>query len=168
MPTTDDAQGVASKFPVSQLRKIALRLHAADVLNTDDNGRSLSVVARVYKLRDKEAFMAAPYADFQELKGAKPPGFAADVVDVKEVVMTPGKQYDVIETVGVDAPYFAVVVLFRAPAEQRWRFVFDSKSAASTGVTMGVHACSMSVSAGQALDVAPEMLRVAGVRCPAS
>ena len=83
-------------------------------------------------------------------------------------MLTPGKQYDVVETVGVDAPYFAVVALFRAPAPQRWRFVFDAKSAATSGVTMGVHACALSVSAGNALDVAPEMLRVAGVQCPQS
>jgi type VI secretion system protein VasD len=165
MPTLDGATGGLPAGMPTLSRKITLRLHAGDVLNTDVDGRSLSVVARIYKLRDKTAFEAAPYADFQELKPAKPPEFAADVVDVKELVLTPGKQYDVIETVGIDAPYFAVVALFRAPAQQRWRFVFDSKAAASSGVTMGVHACALSVSAGQALDMAPEMLRVAGVGC---
>jgi len=168
-PQLPALDGVADAVPRNALptsRKVTLRLHAGDILNTDANGRSLSVVARIYKLRDKVAFASAPYADFQDLKPARAPEFARDVVEVKEVVLTPGKQYDVIETVGGDAPYFAVVALFRAPALQRWRFVFDTRSAATTGVTMGVHACALSVSAGQALDVAPEMLRIAGVRCP--
>jgi type VI secretion system protein VasD len=168
MPTLDGVGGTVPTNVLPLARKITLRLHAGDVLNTDAGGRSLSVVARIYKLRDKTAFESAPYADFQELKPAKAPEFAADVVEAKEVVLTPGKQYDVIETVGADAPYFAVVALFRAPAQQRWRFVFDTKSAAASGVTMGVHACALSVSAGNALDAAPEMLRVAGVHCPQS
>ena len=168
MPSIDSVSGAVPGNVLTLSRKVTLRLHAGDVLNTDASGRSLSVVARIYKLRDKTAFESAPYSDFQELKPAKPPEFAADVVEAKEVVLTPGKQYDVVETVGADAPYFAVVALFRAPAQQRWRFVFDTKSAAGSGVTMGVHACALSVSAGNALDMAPEMLRVAGVHCPQS
>jgi type VI secretion system protein VasD len=170
MPTLDGVSGImpANGLPNAPpvARKITFRLHAGDVLNTDSSGRSLSIVARIYKLKDRTAFDAAPYPDFQELKPAKGTPFDSDIVDVREVVLTPGKQYDVIETVGVDAPYFAVVALFRAPAEQRWRFVFDSKAAASTGISMGVHACALSVSAGQPLDTAPEMMRVAGVHCP--
>ncbi len=168
MPTQDGMLDALPKSAPALNRKITLRLHAGDVLNTDTGGRSLSVVARIYKLRDKSAFEEAPYADFQELKSAKAPDFAGDIVAVREVVLTPGKQYDVIETVGNEAPYFAVVALFRAPSPQRWRFVFDSKAASASGVTLGVHACALSVSAGQALDVAPETLRVAGVNCPAS
>lgn len=172
MPTLDGVSGMVPSntmqngVPLS--RKITLRLHAGDILNTDSKGQSLSIVARIYKLKDRTAFESAPYADFQELKPAKTPEFAADVADVKEVILTPGKQYDVVETVGIDAPYFAIVALFRAPAERRWRFVFDSKAAAATGVSMGVHACALSVSAGQPLDTAPEMMRVAGVHCPAT
>lgn len=161
------ADAIPRNLPATA-RKVTLRLHAGDVLNTDANGRSLSVVARVYKLRDRAAFETAPYADFEELKSSKAQGFAADIVAVKEVVLTPGKQYDVVETVGADAPYFAVVALFRAPAPQRWRFVFDSRSASVSGVTLGVHACALSVSAGEALGAAPELLRVAGVNCPST
>ncbi len=169
MPTLD---GVSGMMPANMpnapplSRKITLRLHAGDVLNTDSNGRSLSIVARIYKLKDRTAFSSAPYSEFQESSPAKSPQFASDVVDVKEVILTPGKQYDVVETVGIDAPYFAIVALFRSPADQRWRFVFDTKAAANTGVSMGVHACALSVSAGQPLDTAPEMMRVAGVHCP--
>jgi len=172
MPTTDGlTQQLPSGVGANGLplpRKITFRLHAGDVLNTDPSGRSLSIVARVYKLKDRTAFEAAPYAQFQDLKPSPAPEFMNDVVDVKEIVMTPGKQYDVIETVGPDAPYFAVVGLFRAPAPQRWRFVFDTKAAASSGVSMGIHACALSVSAGEPLDMPPEMARVAGVRCPES
>lgn len=168
MPTLDGVSDSIPRSMPSMARKITLRLHAGQILNIDGNGRSLSVVTRIYKLRDKTAFAAAPYGDFQDLKPAKAPEFAADIVAVKEIVLTPGKQYDVIETVGGDAPYFAVVALFRAPSPHRWRFVFESKAASATGVTLGVHACALSVSAGQALDVAPETLRVAGVSCPST
>lgn len=167
MPQVQGLDGLPANA-VTLTRKITLRLHAGDVLNTDANGQSLSVVARIYKLKDRAAFESAPYSQFQDLKPSPAPDFAGDVVEVKEVVMTPGKQYDVVETVGPDAPYFAVVGLFRAPDPQRWRFVFDSKAAARSGVSMGMHACALSVAAGEALDAAPETMRVAGVRCPTS
>src|SRR5690348_17148700 len=37
-------------------RKIALRLHASDKLNVNDNGQSLALVARIYKLKNSASF----------------------------------------------------------------------------------------------------------------
>jgi type VI secretion system protein VasD len=60
MPTLDGASGTVPGNVLTLSRKVTLRLHAGDVLNTDASGRSLSVVARIYKLRDKTAFESAP------------------------------------------------------------------------------------------------------------
>lgn len=79
--------------------------------------------------------------------------------------MTPGQKYEVVETMPPEAAYVAVAAMFRAPAPQRWRFVFDTQAAARGGLTLGLHGCAISVSNGQALGVAPEMTRLAGVRC---
>lgn len=153
-----------AKALVPQLRKLTLRVHAGEQLNTDAQTRSLSVVMRVYKLRRTEAFLNAPYAAFVDGASEKK-AFGDDLVDAREVVMRPGQRHEVVETMPLDASYLAVVALFRAPAEGRWRFAFDAKQAESTGITLGLHGCAFSVSAGVPERAAPETLRLAGTRC---
>nr|WP_246312400.1 type VI secretion system lipoprotein TssJ [Aquabacterium terrae] len=157
-------EGLPKELPQGP-RKVALRLHAGDLLNTDSAGRSLSIVARVYKLRASMAFMQAPYASFGQDTNPRDAAWSGDVIESRELVLAPGQRHEVIETLAPDASHLAVVALFRAPAEQRWRFVFDARAAARTGITVGLHGCAMSVAEGPAVDAAPETLRLAGVHC---
>jgi type VI secretion system protein VasD len=157
------------EVPISELptlsRKVTLRLHAGALLNVDAKGKELSVVTRVYKLKDSAAFMQASY---EALAAATPPRdapFVQDIVEMQEFVMFPGVNRDVIESVPPQAKYLAVVALFRAPADARWRFVFETKAAAESGVTLGLHACAMSVAQGQPVNATLESQRLAGVTC---
>jgi type VI secretion system protein VasD len=145
-------------------RKVTLRIHAGQLLNTDSAGRPLSLVARVYKLRSTSQFNQATYAMFTAA-GAEKSAFSEDVVSVQEVVLTPGQKYEVVETLPTATTHIAVVALFRAPDSQRWRFVFETRAAAKTGLTLGAHACALSVSEGEPMGVQPETLRLAGVKC---
>ena len=146
-------------------RQVSLRLHASEVLNTDGNGRSLSVVARVYKLRSSGSFLQLPHEAVAQAGTERGALLPQDVIDVREVVLAPGQRHEVIETMPPEATHLAVAALFRSPAPQRWRFVFDTKTAAASGVTLGLHGCAMSVAQGQAVDVLPETARLAGVQC---
>lgn len=162
------APAMPDRLPQStspRARKVTLRLHAGDILNTSSDGRSLSVVARIYKLRDHVVFDQLSYDALQDASAASNTGLAREVVEVKELVLTPGQKYEAIETLPPEAAYVAVAALFRAPAPQRWRFVFESQAAAHSGVTVGLHGCAISVAVGQAVGAAPEMTRLAGVRC---
>jgi type VI secretion system protein VasD len=152
------------KTLVPQQRKITLRVHAGDQLNTDPQMRSLSVVVRVYKLRRPEAFLAAPYNSFGDAEAEKT-ALGSDLVEVREIVMRPGQRYEVVESMPLDAGYLAVAALFRAPAEGRWRFAFDSKRAEAQGLTLGLHGCAISVATGAPEKTPPDMLRLAGVKC---
>jgi type VI secretion system protein VasD len=145
-------------------RKVTLRIHAGQLLNTDTAGRPLSLVARVYKLRSTSQFNQATYAMFTAA-GPDKPAFSEDVVSVQEIVLTPGQKYEVIETLPTSTSHIAVVALFRAPDSQRWRFVFETRAAAKTGLTLGAHACAMSVSQGEPVGVQADSLRLAGVQC---
>ncbi|WP_284618527.1 type VI secretion system lipoprotein TssJ [Aquabacterium humicola] len=157
-------EGLPKELPAAP-RKVTLRLHAGDRLNTDAAGRSLSIVARVYKLKASDAFMQAPYDNFARESPSRDAAWSRDVIESRELVLAPGQRHEVIETLAADASHVAVVALFRAPAEQRWRFVFDARAAAKTGITLGLHGCAMSVAEGPVVDAAPETLRVAGVQC---
>lgn len=153
------------KLDVSLIpRKVTLRIHAGDQLNTDTNTRSLSIVVRVYKLRSANAFLLSPYDAFKDVD-AERKALGAELIDVRELVLAPGQKHEVVETFLTDASTLGVVALFRAPAEGRWRFAFDAKAAEKSGVTLGVHGCALSVAAGEPINAPPEVLRLAGVRC---
>ena len=146
-------------------RAVTLRLHAGAVLNTDATGRPLALVVRVYRLKNTESFLQSPYESFQPDTSYKSSTFAQDVIEMREIVLAPGQQSESIEKLGMDVGALAVVALFRAPQQHRWRFVFDAKTAAASGITLGLHGCAMSVAQGQPVGVAAEQMRVAGVKC---
>lgn len=169
MPTMPDASNLANdgiRLP-SLARQVTLRLHAGETLNVDAEGRSLSLVARIYKLKSANAFIQAPYAAFSDADQQKK-AFGEDIVEMREIVLTPGKKYEVIESMPVSANHLAVVALFRSPDPQRWRFVFDTKSVVRTGVTLGLHGCALSVAVGDPTGTPAEVRRLAGMQCPHS
>lgn len=150
----------AAKAP----RRVTLRIHAAEVLNTDASGRSLSMLVKLYKLKELDPFMQAPYDSFKDQPGSRPQQIDG-VIEVQEVVLTPGQKYEVVETLPAEVNYLAIVGLFRAPDDRRWRFAFDTKGATKTGITLGAHGCAFSVSEGQPVNAVPETMRLAGVQC---
>ena len=150
-----------------QNKRIALRIHAAPLLNTGVTGESLAVVIKLYKLRNKDVFERSPYAAFQKTDFDGYSELRAEIVESRETVLAPKGKYEVIEDIDSSVSYFAVVVLFRSPAKRRWRFIFDSAAAATTGITLGLHGCAVSVATGQPLDVPAEFVRLGSVRCDA-
>ena len=126
-------------------RNVSIRLHAAQHLNTDADGRPLALVARIYKLRQSAAFEQAPYDSFLDAQREKA-ALGADLMEVKEVLLVPGQRYEVQEKVSKEAYFIGVVALFRAPATQRWRATFAAADAERGGITVGLHACALSIS----------------------
>jgi type VI secretion system protein VasD len=144
-------------------RSVAIRLHAADKLNVDARGQPLALVARIYKLRQSAAFEQAPYAAFLDPQ-AEREALGADLVEVKEVTLVPGQRYQVLEKVSREAAYVGVVALFHAPAPQRWRLAFGAADAEQAGLTVGLHACALSVGAG-ARALQRDMKALSSVHC---
>lgn len=124
-------------------RTVRLQLHAGQRLNTDAKGQSLALVARIYKLRQRTAFEQAPYDSFLDEQKEKAL-LGADLLEVKEVLLVPGQRLDMQETLSREAAFIGVVALFRAPAAQRWRTISSAQEAASDGIAIGLHACSIS------------------------
>jgi type VI secretion system protein VasD len=132
-------------------RNVALKLHAGENLNAGTADKSLSLVARIYKLKQTEAFYAAPYDAFLSPEKEKL-ALGADLLEVREISLIPGQLYEVIEKVSRESSYIGVVTLFRTPAPQRWRAAFASKDAEASGITVGIHACSLTLGKGAASD----------------
>lgn len=136
-------------------RNVSIHLHAGQRLNTDPQGRPLALVARIYKLRQSAVFEQAPYDSFLDAAREKAL-LGSDLLEVQEVLLVPGQRYEIQEKVGREVAFIGVVALFRAPAAQRWRATFAASEAERDGVTIGLHACALSVGAQAGL---------AGARC---
>lgn len=149
-----------------QPRSVTVRLHGAERLNVDAAGRSLALVARIYALSGTEQFqlLTSETLSLDTLPRDHPA--QRDILAVREVVLPPGRRHEVQLTLPPGASHLAVVGLFHAPAASRWRFVFAADDAAKTGITLGLHACALSVGAGEPIGTDPELRRLAGVRCP--
>jgi type VI secretion system protein VasD len=143
-PAPPEASQLATQL---QPRKVALHLHAAPRLNLDARGQSLALLVRVYALRGSGAFNQAPYAAFLSPE-AERAALGADLVDAREVMMVPGQHVDLDESLAREAGYLGVVALFRTPPRQGWRVAFAASDAEKAGVTLGLHACALSVGQG--------------------
>ena len=141
-------------------RNVPLRLHAAQRLNVDERGRALALAVRVYKLRQKDAFEAAPYAAFLNPQ-AERDSLGADLVEVREIMLVPGQRYESVEKVGREAGVVGVVALFHRPAGQRWRATVSAADAERDGVNIGLYGCALGLSSVGAQAAAS----IASVRC---
>lgn len=132
-------------------RKVALKLHAGKNLNAGGTEKPLSLVTRVYKLKQTGAFYAAPYGAFLSPEKEKE-ALGADLVEVREVSLLPGQRYEITEKVAREAGYIGIVALFRTPEPQRWRVAYGAKEAESAGIIVGLHACSLTAGKGATIE----------------
>lgn len=177
--TTEDAGGLATRAlrlvglvqndsPPAALRATAVtvRMHASTSLNVNPSGQPLSLVTRVYKLRGTEAFLSAPYETFTSSSREREQ-LGEELIEVREVQMLPGQQREWREAMPPDAPFLGVVALFRAPDAQHWRVVFATADAAGSGISVGLHACAMSVAIGRELSQSPSQSLPTAAMCTA-
>jgi type VI secretion system protein VasD len=145
------ALGLRKPVPVPESqqppRNVVMHLHAAPRLNVDARGQSLALLVRIYKLRQRGAFEQAPFAAFLSPQ-AERDALGADLVETREVTLVPGQRLDVSDRLARDTPWLGVVALFHAPAAQGWRMTFAAADAERAGVTVGLHACSLTAGTG--------------------
>ena len=127
-------------------RTVAIKLHAANKLNTNARGQSLALVTRVYKLRQRAAFDQAPFDTFLSPQKEQA-AFGADLLEVKEFMLIPGQHVELAEKVSREAGFIGVVGLFNNAAPQRWRASIPAAEAEKRGLMIAASACTISVSA---------------------
>jgi len=146
-------------------RKITIRIEAAKEMNAGPDGKGLATVIRLYKLRDHMRFLALPEAAFGMAQHDKQV-LENDLIEVRELTLTPGQTLDIIEQLAGDAASVGIVTLFRSPAPHRWRFAFAAADAAPSGITVGVHACAMTATKASPVGIpVNEAALLSSVRC---
>jgi len=141
------AAGLKDKGPAPP-KMVPLRIHAGTNLNSDDEGHGFAVVTRIYKLRDAGAFMSAPQTVFGN-PAREREAMADSLLEVREIVLTPGQRLESSERMTSEMAYLGIVVLFRSPAPERWRVAFAQTDVERNGVTIGAHGCAISVAEGK-------------------
>lgn len=138
------AMGVKKEDPNAPRppKNVQVRLETSRDLNAGEDGQGLSTVFRVYKLKDRNAFMATPYTAFGNPEREKS-AFGQDLIEVREMILSPSEILEMKEKVPTESPYLGTIALFRQPSAQRWRFVFATADAEKNGITLGLHACAM-------------------------
>ncbi|UHQ21453.1 type VI secretion system lipoprotein TssJ [Lysobacter sp. 5GHs7-4] len=155
------------KTPQPKEKAVPLELLAAQNLNAGNGKKGLALVVKVYQLKSTTAFDQAPYSAFLDENSEKA-ALGADLVKVTEILVMPGQDHELIERVAPDAGQVGIVALFRTPAAVRWRFTFDTKKAAKSGIRLGLHACAMTTTSAEALTtkLATEVHSLSGAPCP--
>ena len=143
--------------------RIRLRVQASDNLNASSSGSGLSLVVRIYQLREPESFLAAPLG---ALAGSDRELLGRELVGTRELVLTPGQSFDGQELVSAEANYIAIAGFFRNPAGGRAKLLFGRAASVSGGVLIGAHACAFTVTIGEALGgTRDEPGSLSGVQC---
>lgn len=124
-------------------RTVPITLHAAERLNVDARGQPLALAVRIYQLRQKDGFEAAPQTLFIDAQREREQ-LGADLISVREVMLTPGQRHQGVEPLAQDANYLGIVALFHTPASGRWRAIYPVPDALRRGLNIGLHACAMS------------------------
>jgi type VI secretion system protein VasD len=139
-----------------------LRGQADPVLNRDVSGKSLSVVVRLYQLKQPTEFSKLA---FDSLASGRPEAelLGAELIEKSEVVVLPGTQHVSTETLSEHASYLGVVAFFRQPEPHFWRYLIPASQIRSKGVTFRLQDCYITLVdgkpeaiPGQPLDAKPE------------
>jgi type VI secretion system protein VasD len=146
-------------------RRIRWRLHASGSLNVTDSGQPLALITRVYKLRGPDSFLQAPMAVFGDPAREKQ-ALGDDLVSVREVQLLPGQHHEFTEKVPRDVPYIGIVGLYRRAVTGRWRYAFKAAEAELQGLSLGAHACALSVQTGSPVGPSAWNARSVAVGCP--
>ncbi|WP_211450965.1 type VI secretion system lipoprotein TssJ [Collimonas antrihumi] len=123
---SDATANAASAVFFRQVKVLNVDFKARDALNPDEKEKSLSVVARVYQLKDREAFDTATYSDL--LKNDKTV-LAQDLLDSHAVVIGPGGAASLSQPMQGDTMFIGIAVFFRdATVDADWRRVVLKKT----------------------------------------
>lgn len=164
-----EATGVIKKDgsdPNKRTKDLSIRVFGGNQLNTTQDGQSLSLVVKIYILRSPERLASLTYPQIASAESEKE-ALGEELVSVREIIVIPGKSYDLVLKVPGEANTIGVVGMFRAPYGSRWKLAFDAKSSFDNGIIIGAHACALTASQGSLLsNISPTSVQsLVGVQC---
>lgn len=144
-----------------------VRGQADPVLNRDVSGKSLSVVVRLYQLKQPTEFSKLAFDSLASGR-TETELLGAELIEKSEVVVLPGTQHISTEKLSENANYLGVVAFFRQPEPHFWRYLIPANQVRSKGITFRLQDCYITLVdgkpeaiPGQPLDAKPECINSA-------
>jgi type VI secretion system protein VasD len=138
-----------------------IRGNADPVINRDIMGNPLSVVVRLYQLKQSKEFNQLTF-DLVSSNRSDAELFGDSLLKRSEIVLVPGTSHSSTETLLADTKYLGVVAFFRRPDAHYWRFLIDADQIRKKGLSFRVRDCYITLKdntplpiPGQALDAKP-------------
>lgn len=139
-----NAPGLTGRAGINkQPTAIPLSIQAGELLNTSRDGRSLSLVVRVYSLRSMERLKTLTYEQLATPNGEKE-GLGEDLISAHELILLPGKTYTMQLRSPPETTAIGITGLFRSPYAERWKLAFDPSR--TTEIVIAAHACALTTS----------------------
>ena len=138
-----------------------IRADADPVINRDTTGNPLSVVIRLYQLKQRKEFNQLTF-DLISSNRSDAELFGDSLLKRSEIVLVPGTSHGSTETLLADTKYLGVVAFFRRPDAHYWRFLIDADQIRKRGLSFRVRDCYLTLKdntpvpiPGQPLDAKP-------------
>ncbi|UXY14573.1 type VI secretion system lipoprotein TssJ [Chitiniphilus purpureus] len=123
---------------------------ADPIINRDISGKPLSIVVRLYQLKDKNEFNRLTF-DTAASGKSDTELFGSEFVARTELQLIPGATQNVTDQLQPEAKYLGVIGFFRKPDAQNWRFLVDADAVRSKGLAFVVQDCYLRLVKPQAL-----------------
>lgn len=121
-----------------------IRGEADQMVNRDVSGAPLSVVVRLYQLKDAQEFSKLT---FDTLAGGRPESelLGTELLEKNEVVLVPGNKHTSTDKLREETKYVGVVAFFRKPDQHYWRYLVDADKVRSDGLSFRAQDCYLNV-----------------------
>jgi type VI secretion system protein VasD len=126
--------------------RVTMVLAAGADLNPDQSGQALSVVVRVYQLKDKGRL---ENADYNAILKSERETLSDDLLERQERVVQPGTQEMMEITAHAQARYIGFVALFRNPAGDTWRRIVPVAQSKTQKINLTLREQTLEVTSGK-------------------
>jgi len=141
-----------------------IQANADPVINRDISGKPLSVVVRLYQLKQEKEFDQLTF-DLATSNRTDAELFGESLLQRSELLLVPGTTHISTETILPDTKYLGVVAYFRKPDTHYWRYLIDAQQVREKGLNFQALDCYLRLKdikaatiPGQPLDAKPTCL----------
>jgi type VI secretion system protein VasD len=150
--------------PAPAPKPYEIRADADAVINRDIAGKPLSVVVRLYQLKQEKEFDLLTF-DLATSTRTDAELFGDSLIKRSEILMVPGTTHISTQMLLPETKYLGVVAFFRRPDPHYWRYLIDADQIRNKGLSFEALDCHLRLKdikaatiPGQPLDAKPSCL----------
>lgn len=138
-----------------QDRELEIMVIAGENLNQNEQKQALSVVVKLYRLKDATAFNQLT-PDIANSADKEKAFFGNEASEIREQLLVPKQKHAFKEKIPSDIRYIGLTGLFMRPDAKEWKIILPVEDLDKKNpLIIGVHKCSLSVGSGIAKEKNP-------------